>query len=693
MASTTIIGSSHRYLRAYTKSNRNIIKSWKKIISSPQNKDKANDCLQILNGRRKSNIAALSSGITLDINGTRSSHFATCDLFDAESQTDDLQYHLLSQQITPQKRYFSTSSSAISEEESIKNDKNEKKDLLRDEEFNPHKVRSEILKASQWNQGSSDNKWDPQFCSNAIENYESHLRYIQYQLQQQKSNTKGQLSINESYETLLSSHTTERALKTMIKTKLPTPLLSKRVRSLEKLIGSIGLTPLTDRLSLRLLEVNGKAGNVGRSINLLRLRKARGYNPIELEFRHAVMSIHSAGLKLRRGGGRNVFLSEKDNFGEHQQHALENPTRWLDEILLNMSSRGVDLNIKVANLMLECYACTGRSPKAVHFFYKIRQEAVGEEQPSSDGADSLEPQQREDRRDDTYNLQGDETSLHHIRKSRVRMAMRRHMPPYYKIPNDVKLNGKIVKKPGKKGVKLSKLEWEKEEDWSHSLAAAFAFTFSLTYGACGHEAINLNLNSWNILIKACCYRGAIWRAVEILQETMPKNGIEPDAFSYNTILAAVARLGDNNFQKEFLTTMTNKGLQVDKYTVQALADGHLNAGDISGAITLVQDMFNQHQILPPYTTHLKIIEFALGNNLIYEAKRQVYFLQQLWKWELRGGVGVGGENSNKNDGEVYQSQNLEHVIYLTKKNPKLSKKSLQRLFAYFGEELTDEDFF
>ena len=43
-------------------------------------------------------------------------------------------------------------------------------------------------------------------------------------------------------------------------------------------------------------------------------------------------------------------------------------------------------------------------------------------------------------------------------------------------------------------------------------------------------------------MKACCYRGAIWRAMEILNETLPRQGIEPDAFTYNTIIAGLARV-------------------------------------------------------------------------------------------------------------------------------------------------------
>lgn len=106
-------------------------------------------------------------------------------------------------------------------------------------------------------------------------------------------------------------------------------------------------------------------------------------------------------------------------------------------------------------------------------------------------------------------------------------------------------------------------------------------------------------------------------------------------------------------------------------------DGYLNAGDISGCVTLVQDLFNQHHILPPYTSHLKIIEFAIGNDLVYEAKRQVFFIQQLWKYAPREG----------------DSEDFQRTMMMTQRNRKLSKSSLKRLFAYFGEELRDDDFF
>ena len=130
-------------------------------------------------------------------------------------------------------------------------------------------------------------------------------------------------------------------------------------------------------------------------------------------------------------------------------------------------------------------------------------------------------------------------------------------------------------------------------------------------------------------------------------------------------------------QKELFVVMNNKGVPISKLTIEAIVDGMLNVGDIAGAITFVQDVFNQHSKLPPYTTHLKIIEFALASDLPYEAKRHVYLLQQIWRWE---------QNAYHDAAVIREMQLIQH-------NPKLSKLSIQKLFAYFGERLEDSDFF
>lgn len=315
-------------------------------------------------------------------------------------------------------------------------------------DYNPEETQKKIIQASLWNQGKE--KWDPQFCQDAVMSYTNHLQYL---LDQKKSGAQ----IPESaVSTILSSKTTGRALKAMTKMNLETYLLSKQVRQVERLIGKIGLTPLTDRLSLSLLEANGKAGNVGRTLSLLNLRKVKGYRPIRKEFKLAIQAILSAGLYLRKN--RNVFMQED------QQPEIDNPTRWLDAILVNMSERGVKLDTLMANQMLDCYCSTGRSGKAIHFFYKVTRQYIDENGKDAgamkEGGGDIEI--------NAGNLGGssipgeivEQMPVFEDRKTKVRMRMRQHMPPYYKLPSDVKLNGELVKRPSKEEL-IPKLEWEK----------------------------------------------------------------------------------------------------------------------------------------------------------------------------------------------------------------------------------------
>lgn len=327
---------------------------------------------------------------------------------------------------------------------------------LHPEAYNPIQTQQNILKAAQWNQGTgTQGKWNPQFCHGAVMAYTQHLKYILAL----KQNTNETVKVPSSaVQTLLSSHTTERALKAMIKMNLETHHLSKSVRDLEKLIGTIALTPLTDRLSLRLLEANGKAGNIGRTLSLLQLRKSKNYKPLQKEIHYAIQSILSAGLYLRKGN-RNLFLKE------NQQPEIDNPTRWLDAILVNMNERGVELDTKMANRMLDCYCSTGRSGKALHFFYKVTREYFTPEGGSvavagSGGSIPNKMEEVSTGGGAATIASADKIPVFDDRKAKVRMRMKQHMPPYYKLPSDVKLNGDLVKRPNKEGL-IPRIEWEK----------------------------------------------------------------------------------------------------------------------------------------------------------------------------------------------------------------------------------------
>ncbi|KAL3779302.1 hypothetical protein ACHAWO_006847 [Cyclotella atomus] len=556
---------------------------------------------------------------------------------------------------------------------------------LSEEEYDPRYVVSHIKRAHLWNQGKlpnepnskhrnrkhSERKWDYEYVRSTLDLYERHLQYILSHLQSSRTAENTEqftdptilfANIHPNSEKckdtniLVAPSTLAAAVRALTRSRLDTPILSRRIRNIERFIGSIGWTPITEDLSYRLLEANGKAGNVRRTLALLELRRRRDYEPKEKEFIHVINSIQSAQLSIRRS--RNIYLHET----ALPESALDNPTRYLDAILVNMSQRGVRLTPDLAAFMLSCYSSTGRTGRAVHYFYKVVSDPVEEDgvyipgpHPTHLGKEELEDWKNKKRgegmgrllvsRDASSDLTEAKGSAYEeleamkaddddAIKKRARMILN-SPPPFHKIPSAVRgaslsqsqnqEETQQTKATTSNTKSRTKLERELERDWSLSLTAAFAFADSLTHGACGHDPIELNISAWNTLIKACCYRGAFHRALKILNETLPQKGVDPNSISYNTILAGLARVGDIASLRELLVKMTNKNIPVTKYTAQAMADGLLNMGDISGASTIVQvryssnndnitcfylssnktpfcvtqDIFNQHDTLPP----------------------------------------------------------------------------------------------
>lgn len=210
---------------------------------------------------------------------------------------------------------------------------------------------------------------------------------------------------------------------------------------------------------------------------LLNLRKSRRFTPTKStagseykrEFEYAIQSIHSAGLYLRKN--RNVFLNE------HRQPDIDNPTRWLDAILENMSQRDVMLDIGLANRMLDCYASTGRSGKAIHFFYKVTQKeiVVDDDDVMEDVDDEIDDNHEivgkglendtllggtEKLDTNTMNDDDKKEQTSKLRRSKIRMKLNPQAPPFYKMPSDVKLQNEMIKRPRREGL-VSKLDWEK----------------------------------------------------------------------------------------------------------------------------------------------------------------------------------------------------------------------------------------
>ena len=61
------------------------------------------------------------------------------------------------------------------------------------------------------------------------------------------------------------------SLKTMLRMNIDTVALGKKAWDMERLIGSVGLTPLTHPLTFHILETKANSINVGRTLILLNL--------------------------------------------------------------------------------------------------------------------------------------------------------------------------------------------------------------------------------------------------------------------------------------------------------------------------------------------------------------------------------------------------------------------------------------
>lgn len=548
----------------------------------------------------------------------------------------------------------------------------------------PASFWTDLELASQWKTTKSD--WDPQSCRKVVETYDQYLRFI---VKDQ------QASSSETTRRLVSAETVSVAFKALLKCRFDSPLdLSRTVRKWESYLGILGQTQLTDHLSLRLLTANAKAGNLGRCLSLLDLRKEKKYAIRKREIDFAIRSIQiaAASSTAQRSIGasthqqeslssqlpfaqlriKNIFVSDRD------QPATDNPTRWLDAILIHMKQRDFPLTTALANRMLQCYSGTGRTGKAVHHFYQVQRtmadttasttEGSSSTTTAVDGQDNSLPRER---------LYDRSTKKHVVVPTKVSLRYR-SPPPFFKVPSQAKNRHLQVG-----GSTKTRADRESESEFSAPLAATFAFAHSLQLGACGHAPVTFDVHSYNALIKASVYRGALWRAMHVLDTMIPNardangNPLQPNNLSYNLILSGLARVGDVTAAQTYYQKMLMQSkLQPDSFTVRAIVEGLLNLSDTPGAITATQDFFNQHNVLPPISTHCKLLEVCLATGMVYEAKRYVYFLQQLWRWEPT----------------IYHSPAVVHRLRAVQTHPQLQKEALQELFAYFGERLDESDF-
>jgi hypothetical protein len=556
--------------------------------------------------------------------------------------------------------------------------------------------------ASSWSQLD----WDSDTCMNLSLQYDAYLRAL---------STNPSLCRPE----LLKSETVLLALKVLTKSRMNRDQLASTLRSWERILGSTNRTDLTDHLSLRLLSANAKAGQVGRVLALLRLRGDRNFPPRPREFQLAVRSIRIAQRQHRE---RNLFLGDsappqQPSMPSRSNNSplvrpplaatslsptatasalvatpLDDPTRWLDAILLNMKTRNVCLTAQLASQMVWCYA-SGYTGRATHHFYRVKRRPLPAAAGMDDEADTKDPGDGEVIRSTAISSMPvrhywDRASRTYERRyTKVHMEYNSCMPPFYKVPSLVgrqtlqyqsprqpfyPVDDSATHHPGR-----TKLDMEENPGYSAALSAAFEFAASVRLGAAGHPGIEWNASCVAALVASCVSRGALWRAMQILDDAdRDQEAGGPSITSYNILLTGLARVGDVRTMQDVTGRLLSAGLTPNSSTVRAVVTGLLNLGDVSSAITVVQDSFNQHCVLPPVPTLVTILEHSLASDRLFEAKRCLYFVQQLWKWSAT----------------PYHSPELAAFMRRIQSHPQLQRRALEGLFAYFGHCLGDADF-
>jgi Pentatricopeptide repeat domain len=560
------------------------------------------------------------------------------------------------------------------------------------------------IEASFW--VDLENTSNRDVCRNLVKVFGLHLTNL-YESKSNKNKSQA-CQFDDSTDRLLESRTVILALKNLISSHKDNPHeISETVRMWEYYLGNIAKTNLTDQLSLWLLITNCYAGNVGRVLALLQLRSNRNYKAVTQEYLHAIDAIH---ISMSKNGRRNLYV------GDAHQPPTDNPTRWLDAILLNMKGRNFTLTTTLVNEMLHCYSCrSGPTGKAMHHFYRVVRQPVYSDDLLTCTMKSTMPMGwvriRENDLDDICeekeNRISDKKKTRHTNSAqtngkysplpvKVQLSYYSKPPPFFKVPSQVKgkllfRNERMLRRkagtnnrnsttiPRQQKFGQYRIEREMDPHFSVPLSAAFAFADSVQHGACGHQPIKFNIDSYNALIKACVNRGSLWRAIHLIDNVMQSSSeelIRPNIVSYNLLLAGLARVGDVVTAQEYMYKILNAGLAPNKYTVRAIIDGLLNLGDVGGAVTVAQDFFNQHSVLPPISQLTKILEFCLALDLLYEAKRYCYFIQQLLHWKPN----------------QYHTPEFINFMETVKENEQLQKPALKKMFSYFGANLLDSDF-
>jgi len=166
-------------------------------------------------------------------------------------------------------------------------------------------------------------------------------------------------------------------------------------------------------------------------------------------------------------------------------------------------------------------------------------------------------------------------------------------------------------------------------------AQDFAEAFNES-GICDHPRVPMSEGIMQVLINCACHAGAEEKTFDLLNQLEIRYGIQPTSLSYEPIIRYYSRTkGDLTEVNSLLTTMVNKGITLSTQIVDCAIRGYLYHGAEGCALDKAQDIFNQHRIRLLASTALALLDASLKKNDVFEARRVVVVVSQMFTPEER----------------------------------------------------------
>jgi Skp family chaperone for outer membrane proteins len=139
--------------------------------------------------------------------------------------------------------------------------------------------------------------------------------------------------------------------------------------------------------------------------------------------------------------------------------------------------------------------------------------------------------------------------------------------------------------------------------------------------------------------KAHCILGEPTIALETMEGLFHMYKVPRSAVAYEQLVHYHAVVeGNLNAAEDVLMSLVNNSLRPTDAIVASFVVGHMRHGELSEALDVIQDMHNQHRILPPTAVWCGLLDASLAKGDAMEARRVVFLLKQLYSAEQRAAI-------------------------------------------------------